>query len=83
MSHSYPNKDRKGSVYQKNTHMVSGSFQWILEARLEISGDRNEMTYNSGVQLDFNQEPCNYTVNVSKPTGHHDSLGSGSQIYSV
>lgn len=46
-----------------------------------MSGDRIEMTYNSGLQLDFNQGHCNYTVNVLKPTGHHDSPGSGSQIY--
>lgn len=51
--------------------MVPGILQWILEARLKMSGDRIEMTYNSGLQLDFNQGHCNYTVNVLKPTGHH------------
>lgn len=48
-----------------------------------MSRDRIEMTYNSGLQLDFNQGHCNYTADVLKPTGHHDSPGSGSQIYSV
>lgn len=63
--------------------MVSGSLEWILETRLEMSRGRIEMTYNRGLQLDFNQGHCNYTVDVLKPTGHRDSPGSGSQIESM
>lgn len=80
-SHSYPNKDGKRVGFQKK-HPYG---VWILpvdirEARLEMSRGRVEMTYNSGLQLDFNQGHCNYTVDVLKPTGHRDSPGSGSQI---
>lgn len=39
----------------------------ILEARMETMGERGEMTYNSGLQLDLNQGHCNYTVSVLNP----------------